>query len=142
MQSFKSCPTLCNPMDYSPPGSSVHEILQARILEWVAIFFSRGSCQPRDQTRVSCIAGGFFTIEPPGHLRQRHSDKSETKTVHYHLYEESKKCNILVNIIKKKQTHRYREQTSGYQWGEGRGRDKKRLLTRLCESCVWCFWKL
>ena len=55
-------PTLCNPMDYSPPGSSVHESLQARILEWAAIPFSRGSSQPRDQTQVSCIAGRFFTF--------------------------------------------------------------------------------
>ena len=50
------CPTLCDPMDYSPPGSSVHGILQARILEWVAISFSRGSSQHRCQTRVSCIS--------------------------------------------------------------------------------------
>ena len=50
------------PMDCSPPGSSVHGILQARILEQVAIPFSKGSSQPRDQTQVSCIAGGFFTI--------------------------------------------------------------------------------
>ena len=46
---------LCDPMDYT-----VHGILQARILEWVAIPFSRGSSQPRDQTQVSCIAGGYF----------------------------------------------------------------------------------
>ena len=50
----KSCPTLCDPMDYSPPGSSVCGISQARILEWVAISFSRGSSQPRDWTHVSC----------------------------------------------------------------------------------------
>ena len=49
-------------MDYRPPGSSVHEIPQARILEWVAIPFSRGFSQPRDRTQVSCIAGRFFTI--------------------------------------------------------------------------------
>ena len=48
--------TLCDPMGYSPPRSSVHGIPQARILEWVAIFFSRGSSQPRDQTHVSCIS--------------------------------------------------------------------------------------
>ena len=48
------CPTLCDPMDCSPPGSSVHGIVQARILEWVAISYSRGSSQPRNQTRVSC----------------------------------------------------------------------------------------
>ena len=56
------CLTLCNPMDRSLPGSSVHGILQARILEWVAISFSRGSSRPRDQTWASCIAGSFFTI--------------------------------------------------------------------------------
>ena len=54
--------TLCDPMDCSPPGSSVHGILQARILEWVAIPFSRGYSQPRDQTQVSRIAGGFLTM--------------------------------------------------------------------------------
>ena len=53
---------LCDPMDCSPPGSSVHGILQARILEWVAIPFSRGSSQPRDRTLVSYIAGRFFTV--------------------------------------------------------------------------------
>ena len=54
------CLTFCDPMDCSPPGSSVHGSLQARILEWVAISFSRGSSQPRDQTKVSCIAGRFL----------------------------------------------------------------------------------
>ena len=54
--------TLCDPMDCSPPGSSVHGILQVRILEWVTIPFSRGSSWPRDRTWVSCIAGRFFTI--------------------------------------------------------------------------------
>jgi len=53
-------------MDRRPPGSSVHGISQARILEWVAISFSRRSFQPKDQTPVSCLAGGFFTTEPPG----------------------------------------------------------------------------
>ena len=52
-------------MDYSPPGSSVHGISQARILEWAAIPFSRGLSQPRDWTHVSCLAGAFFTPEPP-----------------------------------------------------------------------------
>ena len=57
-----SCPALRNPMDYSPPASSIHGILQARIMEWVAIPFSRGSSQPRDQTQVSHMAGRFFII--------------------------------------------------------------------------------
>ena len=56
------CRALCDPMDYTPLGSSVHSILQARILEWVAMPSSRGSFQPRDGTQVSCTAGGFFTI--------------------------------------------------------------------------------
>ena len=54
--------TLCNPMDSSLPGSSVHGTLQARILEWVAVPFSRGSSQPKDRTQVPCIGGRFFTI--------------------------------------------------------------------------------
>ena len=58
----QSCPTLCDPMDCSPPGSSVHGILQARILEWVAYPFSRGYSQPRIEPRSSHIAGGFFTV--------------------------------------------------------------------------------
>ena len=59
---LQSCVTLCNPMEYSPAGSYVHGILQARIMEWVAIFFSRGSSQPKDQAWISSIAGGFFTV--------------------------------------------------------------------------------
>ena len=62
----KLCPTLCNLMDYSPPGSHVHGISQARILEWVAISFFRVSSRPRDWTGVSCLAGRFFTAKPPG----------------------------------------------------------------------------
>ena len=64
-KSIQLCPTLCDPMEGSPPGSSVHGILQARILEWVAMSSSRGSSRPRDRTLISCgscIAGGFFTI--------------------------------------------------------------------------------
>ena len=61
----QSCLTLRDPMDYSPPDSLVHGILQAIILEWVAMPFSRGSSWPRDQTQVSHIAGGFFTIWVP-----------------------------------------------------------------------------
>ena len=63
---LQSCPILCNPMDSSLPGFSVHGILQARILEWVVMPSSRGSSRPRDQTCVSCgscIAGRFFTYE-------------------------------------------------------------------------------
>ena len=58
----QSCPTLCDPVDCSPPGSSVHGILQARVLEWVAISFSRGSSRPRDRTQVSRTAGRRFNL--------------------------------------------------------------------------------
>ena len=51
----------CDPLDYSPPGSSIHGIFQTRGLKWVAISFSWGSSQLRDQTQVSCLAGRFFT---------------------------------------------------------------------------------
>ena len=57
----KSCPILFSAVDCILPGSSVHRILQARILKWVTMPSSRGSSQCRDQTHVSCIAGGFFT---------------------------------------------------------------------------------
>ena len=65
----QSCPILCDPVDSSPPGSSVHGISQARILKWVAISFSRGSSQPRDCTCTlasPALAGGFFITAPPG----------------------------------------------------------------------------
>ena len=58
----QSCPTLCDPTDCILPGSSVLEILQARILKWAAIPFSRASSQTMDQTWISCIAGKFFPI--------------------------------------------------------------------------------
>ena len=69
LKSLQLCLTLCDPVDYSLPDSSVHGILQARILEWVAMPSIRGSSRHRDQTRsscVSCTAGRFFTAEPLG----------------------------------------------------------------------------
>ena len=77
----QSCPTLCNLMDCSPPGSSVHGILSARLLEWVARYSSRGSSWPRDLIWVSCVSyteGGFFTTVPPG--KPHYSRYSHTKT--------------------------------------------------------------
>ena len=68
----QSCLTLCDPMNSSPPGSSVHEILQARILEWVAIPFSRGSSNPGIEPSFlasPALAGGFFTAVPRGKPR-------------------------------------------------------------------------
>ena len=67
----QSCPTLCDPIDYT-----VHGILQARILEWVAVPFSRGSSQPRDWTQVACIAGRFFTSWTTGKPKNPFSRRS------------------------------------------------------------------
>ena len=66
VQSLSHVQHFCDSMNCSPPGSSVHGISQARILEWVAISFSKGSSQPRGQTCISCLAYRFFTTEPPG----------------------------------------------------------------------------
>ena len=83
-KSLQSGPTLCYPMDCSPPGSSVHGILQARILEWVAMSSSRGSSQPRDQTcvsYVSCIGRRFLYHECHlgiGHLASCKQPPSES----------------------------------------------------------------
>ena len=66
-KSLQLCPTLCDPMDCSPPGSSVHGILQARTLEWVAISSSRGSSQPRDRAlHLLCWQAGSLPLAPPG----------------------------------------------------------------------------
>ena len=62
----KPCPTLCDPVDCSLPGSSVHGIFQARVLEWIAISFSRGSSWPRDRTHVSCIGRWILCHWVPG----------------------------------------------------------------------------
>ena len=64
----QSCPTFCDSMNWGPPGSSVPGVFQLRILEWVAIPFSRGSSQPRDRTQVSHIAGRLFATRE-GHTR-------------------------------------------------------------------------
>ena len=75
----QSCPPLYNPMDYSRPGASVHGILQARILEWVAMPSSRGSSQASDRTQVSHIAGGFLTSWATREARETHTQPQEEK---------------------------------------------------------------
>ena len=80
-KTLQLCPALCDPMDCSLPNSSVRGILQARILEWIAISFSRGSSWPRDWTMVSCIAGRLFTTWATRETREwiaGHSSKAET----------------------------------------------------------------
>ena len=78
---LQSCQTLCNPMDSNPPGSSVHGILQARVLEWVAMPSSIASPRLRDRTYisyVSCIGGGFFTTRATCTLLQMYMLKSQS----------------------------------------------------------------
>ena len=74
----QSCPILCNPMNYSPPDCSVHGVIQARMLQWVAIPFSRGSSWPGGGTQVSRVAGRFFTIWA---TREAHSIKQLNKKI-------------------------------------------------------------
>ena len=62
----KLCPSFCDPMDCSSPGSSVHGISQARVAEWIAISFSRGTFPTQGSNHVACLSGGFFSTEPPG----------------------------------------------------------------------------
>ena len=75
------CPSLCHPMDCSLPGSSVHGIFQATILEWAAISFSRGSSQPRDQTQVSRSVGRCFY-----HLSHQGSQKKNYTFSNFKLF--------------------------------------------------------
>ena len=75
----QSCPTLCDPMDCSLPGSSTHGIFQARILDWVAISFSRGSSWSRDWTRVSCIAGRCFIVWATKQAQENNLKKKKKK---------------------------------------------------------------
>ena len=92
----QSCPTLCNPMDCSPPGSSIHGILQARGLEWVAISFSRGSSWPRDWTQVSRI--GRETLYCLSHQ----GSEEELKSLLMKVKEESEKVDLKLDSQKTK----------------------------------------
>ena len=89
----QSCPTLCDPVDCSPSGSSVRGILQARILEWVAISFSRGSSWPRDQNQVSHIAGRHFTL-----WATREAHKVSFKFIQW-ITKYSRNLKMLSNIV-------------------------------------------
>ena len=98
-------PTLCDPMDYILPGFSVHGIFQARVLEWVAISFSRGSSRHKDWTRVSCIAGRCFTLWVTREAtkgRWRKWQKSAAATVDaLILIEVGSKCHFVADMTKR-----------------------------------------
>ena len=96
------CLYLCYPVDYCPPGSSVHGIFQARVLEWVAISFTRGSSPPRDWTWVSCMAGRFFTNWATRKAQKieynytfKKKKKKEYPRTKWSLFQESQTCSIL-----------------------------------------------
>ena len=96
----QSCPVLCDPLDGSPPGSSV----QARIMKWVAILFSRRFSRPRYQIQVSCITGGFFTIWATGGaqiITERPILKYVWKTMAYNKKESCAFKTVLLRIFKK-----------------------------------------
>ena len=91
-ESLRLCPSLCDPVEYSPPGSSVPGISQTRILKWVVITFPRGSSQPRDQTWVSHVAGRVFTIWASEQTLPVGKKRSKLKCLSHataHLYLES-----------------------------------------------------
>ena len=94
----QACPTLCDPMDCSLPGSSVHGIFQARILKWVAISFSRRSFRPRDRTRVSHIVGRRFTVWATIHWEEK--GKTEDEMVRWHHWLNGNKFEQLYEIVK------------------------------------------
>ena len=109
----QSCPTLCDPMDSSLPGSFVHGIFQARVREWVAISFSRGSSQPRNQIRVSCIVGRCFTLWATSKARKNEVTKESgcqgpgaggnkkrlVKTVQIFSFKKNKCEDLMYNIV-------------------------------------------
>ena len=109
--------TLCDPMDCSPPGSSVHGILQTRILEWIAIPFSRGSSQPRDRTQVSCLQANSLPSEPPGTLHciyhKSNSKRACAKKEETHV---SKKW-IWICLVYREPGYKWCLQGSVFFWG-------------------------
>ena len=106
----KSCLTLCESMDHSLPDSSVHEISQARILEWAAISFSKGSFQLRVWTWTSWTAGGFFNAEPRGRPLARSQPQSKTvgignMCVATQTYNEPVDCELVVQFQRWSRKH-------------------------------------
>ena len=152
-------------MNCNPPGASVHGILQARILEWVAIFFSGGSSWRRDQTQVSHIAGGLLTnwatreeIANKDLLYSTENftqcsvmtymgkkSKKEWKILYINTYMESRKM-VLTNLFTGQQWRCRNKQTCGHSWGERRWMtwDSGTETYTLCkvgkqwECAVWC----
>ena len=124
---IRSCPTLCNSVDCSPPGSSARGILQARILEWVAIPFPKGSSWPREWTWVSCTAGRFPitwatreapTVEQP---RRNHLEIKFFRSCHSWY--------LLFSVI----SPLWLSSTKSWE-------DVSVLPVKFIKSCICCFW--
>ena len=123
----QSCPTLCNPMDCNLPGSSVHGIFQARILEWVVISFSKESSQPRDYTWSHTLQADSLPSEAPEIIIL--NQVSQTEKGKYHMISLTcglwKKKKDTCELISKTETNSQIWRTYGYQRGKrGEERDK------------------
>ena len=115
----QSCPALGDLMDCSPPGSSVHRVLQARILERVVLPFSRGSFKPRDQSQVSCIAGRFFTIWATREAKRLATGEGYSKRRELHVQRSAEEVVM--------------EGQCGYT-ASGGGRERQEMKRELCGS--------
>ena len=115
----QSSPALWDPMDCSPPGSSVQRVLQARILERVVIPFSRESSKPRDQSQVSCIAGRFFTIWATREAKRLATGEGYSKRRELHVQRSPEELVM--------------EGYPGYT-GWGGGRERHEMKRELCGS--------
>ena len=121
MEVVQLCPTFCNPMDCSLSGSSVHGILQAKILEWVAISFSRGSSGPRNWIWVSCTTGRFFTI-----WATREDQGRKVQVLFYQ------------NDWNKSRTPCHIPPQKSHLWGGGRGRGEEKKTRDLVQRVKTC----
>ena len=125
----QSCLTLCSHIDCKPSGSSVHRISQARILEWIAISFSRGSSWSRDQIHISCIVGRFFTIWATRKDKQclgSNNWGSDTWIITWRM--------IKVSPDRREETARSRKRGSEFTGGRAERGD--------CSLRIWYSWRL
>ena len=131
-------PALCNPMDCSPPGSSVCGILQARILECVAMPFSRGSSRPRDQTWISCVTGILFTVEPLGkpQLRSNSMVKSYSESISSKFRNKTRTFTLTAII-----QHSFESPSHSNQRRNKRNTNLKRSKTSLFADDTWLYIK-
>ena len=134
----QSCPTLCNPMDCSPPGSSVHGIFQARVLEWVAISFSRGSFWPRDRWNLCLLHLSHWQAgsSPLWRLGSPKDNRKDQRNQDLVLWKDKQNWQTLRRQEKKdkelKQDHKWRSRN--YNWYEEIQKIVKHLCKQLCSN--------